>query len=121
MTICSRSVSWAIASRSANAFQYFLLHFSLGQDVLQRKAVLAGAPLQGLRRAGGCLGYGDVLRLQGRGLAQLCQRWLAAERAGQPLTRGADEGGAFLQAAADLDGAVVPRKRRISPAIFGTA
>lgn len=93
-----------------NAFQYFLLHFSLGQDVLQRKAVLAGAPLQGLRRAGGCLGYGDVLRLQGRGLAQLCQRWLAAERAGQPLTRGADEGGAFLQAAADLDGAVVPQK-----------
>ena len=60
-----------------NAFQYFLLHFSLGQDVLQRKAVLAGAPLQGLRRAGGCLGYGDVLRLQGRGFAQLCQRWLA--------------------------------------------
>ena len=31
-------------------------------------------------------------------------------RPSQPLTRGADEGGAFLQAAADLDGAVVPQK-----------
>ncbi len=66
--------------------QQLLLQLAAGEQLLERRAVVPGAALDGVRRPGGRLGRGDLLGLQARLGAKLADRRLAVKRR-EPLPR----------------------------------
>lgn len=91
-------------------FDHALFLIVVPKRVLERKAGLPVLLLQGLRRAGGRLGGGDLFGLEPGLGRELGERRLAAERLLQARARRADALRTLLDAAADLDRAVIAQK-----------
>ena len=102
-----------------HAFEQPFLHAVGAQDILERKALLSGLALDGLSRAGSRLGGCDFLRRKAQCLGKFGYRRVAAKIAGQALTRFFDGGGPLLDAAADLNRAVVAQEAADLAGDFG--
>lgn len=91
-------------------FDHALFLIVVPKRVLERETGLSVLLLQGLRGTGGRFGGGDLFGLEPGLGRELGERRLAAERLLQARARRADALRALLDAAADLDRAVIAQK-----------
>ena len=91
-------------------FDHALFLIVVPERVLERETGLSVLLLQGLRGTGGRFGGGDLFGLKPGLGRELGERRLAAERLLQARARRADALRALLDAAADLDRAVIAQK-----------
>ena len=100
-------------------FDHALFLIVVSEHMLKCKAGLPALLLQGLRGTGGCLSGSDLLRFEPGLGREFGERRLTAERLLQARARRADRLRTLLDAAADLDRAIIAQKAPDLAGYFG--